>query len=812
MHAGNIELLSQEAERLLNLILTTLTDIQENPSILLDEPDTQKQLAFTADGVSRQIETLQDERDKLLQQEMVLAVVGTMKAGKSTVINAIVGTEVLPNRNRPMTALPTLIRHTKGQQEPVLHFTHIQPINHLMASLHQALVSIERQQLSQRLELDADLNALLDQITDGVPFAAHYQGSDNIFHCLKSLNDLVRLSTALNIAFPFNEYATVKNIPVICVEFAHLAELSEGHGQLTLLDTPGPNEAGQGHLKEMLDDQLGKASAVLLVMDYTQLKSTSDADVRQSVAAVGQSVPLYVLVNKFDQKDRHGDDEQQVKAWVAGSLMKKDMTASQVFPVAAKWGYLANRARHEIHLHGALPTPEGQNWVVDFAEEAIGKRWKPADLQETQGVMVAAEDLWKDSLFSAPVKAVIQTAYYRAALYALKSASEKLVKYASDATEYFSFRAEGLAINIADLQKNVTALESDICLLSGVQQQVKTKIDEEVQQADRQTAQHTADITLRINQQIDQYFKDGKVAEKKRTEEKALIEKKNRTSGRKGPNALIHSWVNIFSDPRSPHPDEDDGKDFDAQNDRIEFDDQLDAKALLNKISASVDTILDEGKEDITTGLNEVLSHLEISLLDTLADNIRPIEDKIKAALDDAGFTITLSFPVFNVKKLKFSANRAFDKAIKQEIKTVTHHRRKDNLWGALCSLLDTDDWGWEEYNEKEERYVIILSKLKGSMQQQINALSDTINQAITAQIAQPVQDEMDSFFSDFSAKLEGVRANLQQSIVDQQQETASLMHIKKQLGHFSTSSQHIRQDSEALKHDVDALFPQAAE
>ncbi|MGG7234460.1 hypothetical protein ACQ7BT_19065, partial [Escherichia coli] len=39
--------------------------------------------------------------------------------------------------------------------------------------------------------------------------------------------------------------------------------------------------------------------AVLAVLDYTQLKSISDEEVREAILAVGQSVPLYVLVNKF---------------------------------------------------------------------------------------------------------------------------------------------------------------------------------------------------------------------------------------------------------------------------------------------------------------------------------------------------------------------------------------------------------------------------------------------------------------------------------------------------------------------------------
>jgi replication fork clamp-binding protein CrfC len=83
--------------------------------------------------------------------------------------------------------------------------------------------------------------------------------------------------------------------------------MDDSQGTLTLLDTPGPNEAGQPHLQAMMRDQLQKASAVLAVMDYTQLNSEAHEQVRQefndiATVAAGR---LFVLVNKFDQKDRN---------------------------------------------------------------------------------------------------------------------------------------------------------------------------------------------------------------------------------------------------------------------------------------------------------------------------------------------------------------------------------------------------------------------------------------------------------------------------------------------------------------------------
>ncbi len=143
----------------------------------------------------------------------------------------------------------------------------------------------------------------------------------------------MRLSKALGVDFPFAAYAAIEHIPVIEVEFVHLAGLENYPGQLAILDTPGPNEAGQPHLQKMLNEQLARASAVLAVMDYTQLKSISDEEVRQAIAAVGKSVPLYALVNKFDQKrPATATMKNRFARCISGTLMNGSITPGQIFP------------------------------------------------------------------------------------------------------------------------------------------------------------------------------------------------------------------------------------------------------------------------------------------------------------------------------------------------------------------------------------------------------------------------------------------------------------------------------------------------
>ncbi|HCT2074580.1 TPA: dynamin family protein [Escherichia coli] len=365
MYTQTLYELSQEAERLLQLSRQQLQLLEKIPLSVPGDDAPQLALPWSQPNIAERHAMLNNELRKISRLEMVLAIVGTMKAGKSTTINAIVGTEVLPNRNRPMTALPTLIRHTPGQKEPVLHFSHVAPIDHLIQQLQQRLRDCDIKHLTDVLEIDKDMRALMQRIENGIAFEKYYLGAQPIFHCLKSLNDLVRLAKALDVDFPFSAYAAIEHIPVIEVEFVHLAGLESYPGQLTLLDTPGPNEAGQPHLQKMLNQQLARASAVLAVLDYTQLKSISDEEVREAILAVGQSVPLYVLVNKFDQQDRNSDDADQVRALISGTLMKGCITPQQIFPVSSMWGYLDFRA------HGLNVACEQLRQNIHQVEESL---------------------------------------------------------------------------------------------------------------------------------------------------------------------------------------------------------------------------------------------------------------------------------------------------------------------------------------------------------------------------------------------------------------------------------------------------------
>ncbi|WHP31048.1 clamp-binding protein CrfC [Trabulsiella odontotermitis] len=770
MYTQTIYELSQEAERLLQLALRHLQSLKTLPVSNQNAQDAPRPVHFSPEGINTQQATLNNELRKITRLEMVLAIVGTMKAGKSTTINAIVGTEVLPNRNRPMTAIPTLIRHTPGQKEPGLHFTHPEPIDRLMQELQNKISHIDRNALAEKLELDKDMNTLLDHISHGVAFEKHYLGAQPIFHCLKSLNDLVRLSQALEAEFPFAEYAAIEHIPVIEVEFVHLSAMGSFPGQLTLLDTPGPNEAGQPHLQKMLSEQLSRASAVLAVMDYTQLKSVSDEEMRQAIAAVGRSVPLYALVNKFDQKDRNSDDEDQVRALISGTLMKGCITPGQIFPVSSMWGYLANRARHELNVYGRLPSPEEQRWVQDFAEAALGRRWRSEDLQEAGKMHHAAQLLWEDSLFEQPIRKLLHAAHTHASLFALRSASHKLLNYATQARDYLDFRHQGMTVAFDQLQHNIVGLEESMAQFEARKHGVTEEVHHEVIEALSAVEGFIAEQQANALQNVTRWFAEENL---RRLSGDIPVELRTMEDGEPGPVVL-----NAESE----------------------------AHCLLSKIRQGCESMLLTTQQTLTRELSQRFAQLEISLTRTLEEALRPIELHIKEELGKAGFRARISLPPFRAGLVDFNIPLVFADAIAREDTPVSALPRV-GVRESVSRWLNNPGWGWDDYVMTQSRYVIDIPALKQKLIFHISQFCEQILKALGAQVDVAVTAGMTTFFAGFSQNLAGLQKNLQESLNLRQQHQSAVMTLNLQLQQSLSTVRWIQEDARLLRDDIQTLF-----
>lgn len=794
MHEKNIALLCDEADRLLQLNINLLRQMVEEPDVLSDSKN-ENRLLFDKQKALKRIEELEGEQIKTARREMVLAVVGTMKAGKSTTINAIVGQEILPNRNRPMTSVPTLIRHVPGKTEPVLHLEHIQPVRNLLITLQEKLAPPAGQQVAQTLQQTGDTRELLDILTDDGWLKNEYHGEEEIFTGLASLNDLVRLAAAMGTEFPFDEYAEVQKLPVIDVEFSHLVGMDACQGTLTLLDTPGPNEAGQPQMEVMMRDQLQKASAVLAVMDYTQMNSKADEDVRKELNAIADvsAGRLFVLVNKFDEKDRNGDGADAVRQKVPAMLNSDVLPASRVYPGSSRQAYLANRALHELRKNGTLPVDEA--WVDDFVREAFGRMKKDYVCKDSELATEGATDLWECSLIDQLITEVILSSHSRAAALAVDSAAAKLMQNAENISEYLSLRHQGLMQSIQSLQAHITSLLEDIREIAGCQEQVTADVRMAMEEIDARTRELLTGVCTSLEEELNDYFRSGKRKEQQMLEEENSAQPRER-------NAFA-----FFHDIFGTGNQHDRMRDFDPDSPEIKFSDRREALELMTQIESTVTSLHREAEAQFRPELEKIVSGIETGFRGTALYATENIAGRINTRLEDEGFTVKISFPAVSQLQTRLAVKTNLSALMEERTETVTRRRRQSGLWGKICGAFGTSDWGWETYKEDVSRSVININTVRKEVMSLTRAYFGELQASIEQDINQPVRQEIDAFFCAFREKVEQLRNTLIQSAEDHKRDQQAQERLTRRLQALNERVPELITDSKALREELETML-----
>lgn len=794
MHEKNIALLCDEADRLLQLNINLLRQMVEEPDVLSDSKN-ENRLLFDKQKALKRIEELEGEQIKTARREMVLAVVGTMKAGKSTTINAIVGQEILPNRNRPMTSVPTLIRHVPGKTEPVLHLEHIQPVRNLLITLQEKLATPAGQQVAQTLQQTGDTRELLDILTDDGWLKNEYHGEEEIFTGLASLNDLVRLAAAMGTEFPFDEYAEVQKLPVIDVEFSHLVGMDACQGTLTLLDTPGPNEAGQPQMEVMMRDQLQKASAVLAVMDYTQMNSKADEDVRKELNAIADvsAGRLFVLVNKFDEKDRNGDGADAVRQKVPAMLNSDVLPASRVYPGSSRQAYLANRALHELRKNGTLPVDEA--WVDDFVREAFGRMKKDYVCKDSELATEGATDLWECSLIDQLITEVILSSHSRAAALAVDSAAAKLMQNAENISEYLSLRHQGLMQSIQSLQAHITSLLEDIREIAGCQEQVTADVRMAMEEIDARTRELLTGVCTSLEEELNDYFRSGKRKEQQMLEEENSAQPRER-------NAFA-----FFHDIFGTGNQHDRMRDFDPDSPEIKFSDRREALELMTQIESTVTSLHREAEAQFRPELEKIVSGIETGFRGTALYATENIAGRINTRLEDEGFTVKISFPAVSQLQTRLAVKTNLSALMEERTDTVTRRRRQSGLWGKICGAFGTSDWGWETYKEDVSRSVININTVRKEVMSLTRAYFGELQASIEQDINQPVRQEIDAFFCAFREKVEQLRNTLIQSAEDHKRDQQAQERLTRRLQALNERVPELITDSKALREELETML-----
>ncbi|MBP7912320.1 MAG: dynamin family protein [Streptococcus sp.] len=209
-----------------------------------------------------------------------VCVVATMSAGKSTLINAMLGTKLMPSKQEACTAIITRIK---------------------------------------------------DCSSDTVPFKAEvYNHEDRL------------AETHENLTYPIMERLNSdESVSVINVA-GNIPFVSSEDVSLILIDTPGPNNSRDKRHKKVQSELLGKSSKALILYIMTGEFGTDDDNALLSRVAESMSVGgkqskdrFIFVVNKLDERKPEDGDTDQTLDKVRSYLKTHGVSNPNLFPASA---------------------------------------------------------------------------------------------------------------------------------------------------------------------------------------------------------------------------------------------------------------------------------------------------------------------------------------------------------------------------------------------------------------------------------------------------------------------------------------------
>lgn len=317
------------------------------------------------------------------------------------------------------------------------------------------------------------------------------------------MNDVIRLWNSLASGIdPLSDLDDIPRIQTPLPRFQKNAK-TEQLGSLVIVDTPGPNEAGENlKLRGAVEEQLRKSSIVLIVLDFTQLNTESAEKVKEDVSKVIEirgKENLYALVNKVDQR-REGDmTPKEVQQFVAAEFGIGDTNdKDRVFEISAIQAFTSANFQQELVLNPGIEIA-AMRTAKALAKEALGNCWD-AKLQEytVKKLQLEAEALWKESKFEEFLNKAIDALMAEAAPRSIASTLNITKGLLKPLIHNVKLIQEGINQEGDKLKQEIQAFEKDLKELETFNQHLQ------------EVAQIKADLFNRLNKQIEDIKKEAK--------------------------------------------------------------------------------------------------------------------------------------------------------------------------------------------------------------------------------------------------------------------------------------------------------------
>ena len=636
------------------------------------------------DQINNNLENLLEALDR---QTYEVAVIAAMKAGKSTLLNVIIGADVLASESEACTVCRTEIRHLDPGTTPYL------------------------------LEYRANQSEpVLIAEGDGIRQAF-----------LQRTHEIRQTNTVEEI-----EYFELHH-PIVAIQ--DLKVLSG----FTLIDTPGPNEwqtdqFNTVHLRQIALEVLRSCQIILFVLDYTSFQGSVNQDLLSDLIEKRQGFlnqdqdKIYFLLNKVDLREENDRPLDVVVAELKATLQGFGIPNPKVYTSSARQGLLARLIEQgqakDDHLRDfkrffsaqyaeenedgdlVIPSPRKiapralqDSGIPEIEESIIGT------IAQNAGVALLRDILGQFSIAANDMETLLQASIQGWNI-AVEELEEGLKEYAAG--------ADRARMRLDEIKKNIITQQNQLT------QTFNTDVNQFAQQA-----------TQKISQEIDAFVNQ--------------LNAKNQSSSPAAGRSLIESLFHFFRDSSvSGHNIE-----FDSEEQAERAYDQInkcctpiiqefwlttqdklvrDGNSIRGQVAREIEQEIQVLSDELTVLLGECL---EIDFKPTpikipdynfpgidqrVEEQRRQVEERRadKCCTSPESYTIEVSYYVINFQDVK----REFEKAIKRQKITIQGLIEK-----VVADQIQTDlDKAQHQFEDSFER---VERELQDIIQQRSNDSSE---------------------------------------------------------------------------------------
>ena len=618
----------------------------------------------------------------LQEQKYHVAVIAAMKAGKSTFLNALIGSDVLASETESCTVCRTDVRPLAENEVP-------------------RLLEYRERQKQPVLVAEGDARMIRQHFLERT-------------HLIRATDNRDRVKR-FELEYPIDA----------------IGNFSALKG-FTLVDTPGPNEWQDGSfdsitLRQTALEVLRNCDVVLFILDYSSFKDNTNSELlRDLIEQRGDFLQrnrgaIYFILNKVDRKTEEDRPIQHVIDDLKRTLTEFGIPEPIIYPASAWQGLLAKMIQRglatDVHLRNfkrffggryARETPEG-------------------DLIVPSPQKIAPQAL-KDSLVPIIEKAIVGEVVDNAGWNLLNDAIAKLNKAGQGVEDVINTRISGWKIEIKPLRQKMEEYKrlakNAIVQIRGVKKLVEQQEKQLIEQFKWEITDFAERAKLTIQQEFEIFvhyrFSDYTISPEPE-EEIEMEEEPEKNTRFPVPKRLAESLKKVINELL--------GDEENPYKIRCETEEEVEQiKKDINRFCAIL-------IKDWWTNTQDKLSRngtlIRQELVSQIRDNVQTISDELSKYLGEA---LEISMNINPIQMLVFDF-QGIDTQVQQQTENYTRWTRERKQ--AFCRDYEVDI----QVDDRRSYYEIDLRQTIVAIKHEIDAQTSgsliVVEQAIKKQVSE---------------------------------------------------------------------------